>query len=60
MTKNYQIGSKVLVRLYDGRELPGVVKQISDTVAGRKIHVHVQFMSLVLNAERIIKVLDEN
>jgi hypothetical protein len=57
MTK-YEVGSRVMVRLFDGRELPGAIKRIDETVAGRKIHVHVLFMSLKLNAEQIIKVLE--
>lgn len=57
--KEYHVGSKVIVRLFDGRELPGIVKQIAETVAGRKVHVHVGHMALRLNAEQIIRVLPE-
>jgi hypothetical protein len=54
----YQVGSRVMVRLFDGRELSGAIKRIEDTVAGRKVHVHILFMALKLNAEQIIKVLE--
>lgn len=57
--REYHTGSKVIVRLFDGRELPGVVKRIEETVAGRKVHVHVGHMALKLDATQIIKVLPE-
>jgi hypothetical protein len=57
MTK-YEVGSRVIIRLFDGRELPGAIKRIDETVAGRKVHVRVLFMALKLNAEQIIEVLE--
>jgi hypothetical protein len=55
--KDYRVGSKVIVRLHDGTHHEGIIKQIAETVAGRKVHVHVGYMSLKLNAEQIVKVI---
>jgi hypothetical protein len=57
MTK-YQVGSRVMVRLFDGRELAAHIKRIDETVARRKVHVRILFMALKLNAEQIIEVLE--
>jgi hypothetical protein len=36
-TKTHVIGSEVLVRLFDGRQLHGQVKAIHETVVGRRV-----------------------
>jgi hypothetical protein len=56
-TKNYQVGSTVLVRLYDGRKLRGEIRDIVETVTGRKICVEIAHMALKLDAAQILKVL---
>lgn len=55
--KTYGPGSKVLVRLFDGRQFPGQVKAIHETVGGRKVSVAVEHMALKVKAEQIVKVL---
>jgi hypothetical protein len=37
--KQIQVGSTVVVRLYDGREVEAKVTRIEDSVAGRKVHI---------------------
>jgi hypothetical protein len=39
MRKQIQVGSTVVVRLYDGREVEAKVTRIVDSVAGRKVHI---------------------
>jgi hypothetical protein len=56
-SKNYHVGSQVLVRLYDGRKLRGEIRDIVETVTGRKVHVEIQHMALKLDATQILKVL---
>ena len=56
-SKNYHVGSQVLVRLYDGRKLRGEIRDIVETVTGRKVCVEVAHMALKLDATQIVKVL---
>jgi hypothetical protein len=46
MRKQIQVGSTVLVRLYDGREVEAKVTRIEDSVAGRKVHIAFGTVSL--------------
>jgi hypothetical protein len=56
--KTYGVGSLVLVRLHDGRTFQAQVKQIVDSVAGRKVHIFAHAMALKVRAEQIVKVLE--
>jgi hypothetical protein len=56
--KTYGVGSLVLVKLHDGRTFQAQVKQIVDSVAGRKVHISAHAIALKVSAEQIIKVLE--
>jgi hypothetical protein len=52
MRKQIQVGSTVVVRLYDGREVEATITKIVDSVAGRKIHIAYGLIALKINTER--------
>jgi hypothetical protein len=53
--KQIQVGSTVVVRLYDGREVEAKIMAIVDSVAGRKIHITYGIIALKIDPEQIIK-----
>ena len=53
--KQVQVGSTVLVRLYDGREVEAKVTRIVDSVAGRKVHIAYGLIALKIDPEQIIR-----
>ena len=55
MRKQIQVGSTVVARLYDGREVEAKVTRIVDSVAGRKIHITYGITALKIDPEQIIK-----
>ena len=55
MRKQIQVGSTVVVRLYDGREVEAKIMAIVDSVAGRKIHITYGIIALKIDPEQIIK-----
>jgi hypothetical protein len=55
MPKQIQVGSIVVVRLYDGREVEAKITKIVDSVAGRKIHIAYGLIALKIDPERIIR-----
>ena len=55
MRKQIQVGSIVVVRLYDGREVEAKITKIVDSVAGRKIHIAYGLIALKIDPERIIR-----
>ena len=54
-TKQITIGSTVLVRLYDGREVEAKVTGIVDSVLGRKVHIPYGVIALKVDATQIIR-----
>jgi hypothetical protein len=56
MRKQIQIGSTVVVRLYDGREVEAKVTRIVDSVAGRKVHIAYGLIALKIDPEQIREV----
>ena len=55
MREQIQVGSTVVVRLYDGREVEAKVTAIVDSVAGRKVHITYGLIALKIDPERIIR-----
>jgi hypothetical protein len=55
MRKQIQIGSTVVVRLYDGREVEAKVTAIVDSVAGRKVHIAYGLIALKIDPEQIVR-----
>jgi hypothetical protein len=53
--KQIQVGSTVVARLYDGREVEAKVTAIVDSVAGRKVHIAYGLIALKIDPEQIIK-----
>ena len=53
--KQIQIGSTVVARLYDGREVEARILQIVDSVAGRKVHIAYGLIALEIDPEQIIR-----
>jgi hypothetical protein len=54
-TKQITIGSTVLVRLYDGREVEAKVTAIVDSVLGRKVHISYGVIALKVDATQIVR-----
>ena len=50
-----QVGSTVVVRRYDGREVEAKVTRIVESVAGRKIHIAYGLIALKIDPEQIIR-----
>jgi hypothetical protein len=55
MRKQFQVGSTVVARLYDGREVEAKVTAVVDSVAGRKVHIAYGLIALKIDPEQIIK-----
>ena len=55
MRKQIQIGSTVVARLYDGREVEAKITKIVDSVAGRKIHIAYGLIALKIDPEQVIR-----
>ncbi len=55
MPKQVQVGSAVLVRLHDDREVEAKVTKIADSVAGRKVHIAFGAFALIVDETQIIK-----
>ena len=55
MPKQVQVGSAVLVRLHDDREVEAKVTKIADSVAGRKVHIAFGASALIVDETQIIK-----
>jgi len=53
--KQVQVGSAVLVRLHDDREVEAKVTKIADSVAGRKVHIAFGASALIVDETQIIK-----
>ena len=55
--KQVHIGSTVLVRLYDGREVVAKITAIIDGPAGQKLHIALGVFALKIDPQQIVKVL---
>jgi hypothetical protein len=55
MPKQIQVGSTVLVRLHDDREVEAKVTKIVDSVAGRKVHIAFGVFALIVGGAQIIR-----
>jgi len=53
--KQIQVGSTVVVRLYDGREVEATITKIVDSVVGRKVHITYGLKTLKIDPEQIIR-----
>jgi hypothetical protein len=53
--KQIQIGSTVVARLYDGREVEAKVTAIVDSVAGRKVHIAYGLVALKIDPEQVVR-----
>ena len=59
MRKQIQVGSTVVVRLYDGREVEAKITKIIDSVAGRKVHIVFGVFALMVTETQIIRTREE-
>jgi hypothetical protein len=50
-----QVGSTVLVRLHDGREVEAKITKIVDSVAGRKVHIAFGAFALIIDEVQVIR-----
>jgi hypothetical protein len=57
LPKQIQIGSAVIVRLYDGRLVEAKVTAIVDSVIGRKFHVRFGVASIKVDEQQIVQVI---
>jgi hypothetical protein len=55
MSKQISVGSTVLARLHDGREVEARVTKIVDSVAGRKVHIVFGAFALIVDQVQIIR-----
>jgi hypothetical protein len=53
--KQIQVGSTVLVRLHDHREVEAKLTKIVDSVVGRKVHVAFGAFALIVGEVQIIR-----
>jgi hypothetical protein len=53
--KQIQVGSTVLVRLHDDREVEAKITKIVDSVAGRKVHIQFGAFALKVDEKQILK-----
>ncbi len=55
LRKNIQVGSTVVVRLYDGREVEAKITAIVNGPAGQKVHIAFGAFALKIDPAQIIK-----
>ena len=55
MPKQIQVGSTVLARLHDGREVEAKVTKIVDSVLGREVHIAFGAFALIIDEVQIIE-----
>ena len=55
MPKHIRVGSTVLVRLHDGREVEAKITKIADSVAGRKVHIAFGAFALIIDEVQVIR-----
>ena len=55
MPKQITVGSSVLIRPHDGREVEVKVTKIVDSVAGRKVHIAFGAFALIVEEVQIVK-----
>jgi hypothetical protein len=53
--KQIQVGSTVLARLHDGREVEAKITKIVDSVVGRKVHIAFGPSALIVDETQIGK-----
>jgi hypothetical protein len=57
--KQIQVGSTVVVRLYDGCEVEAKITKIIDSVADRKVHIAFGVFTLMVTETQIIRTREE-
>lgn len=55
--KQIQVGSTVLVRLYDDREVEAKIMKIVDSILGRKVHIAFGAFALIVDEVQIVRTL---
>jgi hypothetical protein len=55
MRKQIQVGSTVVVRLYDGREVEAKITAIVNSPAGQKIHIATGPYALKIDPAQIVR-----
>jgi hypothetical protein len=55
--KQIQVGSTVLARLYDGREVVAKITAIVNGPAGQKVHIAFGAFAVKIDPQQVIKVL---
>jgi hypothetical protein len=53
--KQIQVGSTVLVRLHDDREVEAKITKIVDSVAGRKVHIAFGAFALIVDEVQVVR-----
>jgi hypothetical protein len=59
MRKQFQVGSTVVARLYDGREVGAKITTVVNGPAGQKVHNAFGAFALKVDSEQIIKTVSE-
>ena len=59
-TKQINVGSTVVVRLYDGREVEAKITAIVDSVAGRKVHISYGLIALKVDPSQILRIVKDD
>jgi hypothetical protein len=54
MPKQIRVGSTVIARLHDGREVEAKITKIVDSVIGRKVHIAFGVVALIVKETQII------
>jgi hypothetical protein len=55
MPKQIRVGSTVVARLHDGREVEAKITKIVDSVAGRKVHIAFGAFALIIDEVQVIR-----
>ena len=55
--KQIQVGSTILARLYDGREVIAKITAIVNGPAGQKVHIAFGAFAVKIDPQQVIKVL---
>jgi hypothetical protein len=55
MRKQIQVGSTVVARLYDGREVEAKITAIVNGPAGQKVHIAFRAFALKIDLQQIVK-----
>ena len=55
MPKQIRVGSTVIARLHDDREVEAKIRKIVDSVAGRRVHIVFGAFALIIDEVQVIR-----